>query len=221
LEKSVATFQDLGGGGDLVFTNIMLGEVKVHPGQYAQARSQEGFALQLAKKFKDWAGEGRALLWLGRIALVEEEFVEADLWLKESTSIFREVGQKDQLGIALASLGHAKRVLGDLDEAHSYLKEALRTASDIGAFLPLLSAVPLAALLAADRWDKNGAIKLYELASRFSFVTRSRWDSDVLGRYIPNRNGALKLKIDEVDQDQEDLQNIWIAAKAILEETKM
>jgi tetratricopeptide (TPR) repeat protein len=220
LEESVAAYKELGGGGDLVFTNIMLGEAKVHLGQYGQARSQEEFTLQLAKKFKDRAGEGRALLWLGRIALLEEEFVQAELWLHESTSIFREVGQKDQLGTALASLGYAKRVLGNIDEAHSYLNEALRTALDIGAFIPLLFAIPLAALLAADRWDKNGAIKLYALASRFSFVTHSRWYSDVFGRYIPNREGDLQLKVDEVDQGQENLQNMWTAAKAIVEETR-
>jgi predicted ATPase/DNA-binding CsgD family transcriptional regulator len=219
LEESVATFKELGGGGDVVFTNIMLGEVKVHLGQYGQARSQEEFALQLARKFKDRAGEGRALLWLGRIALVEEEFDEAELWLQESTSIFREVGQKDQLGAALASLGHARRVLGDLDEAHSYLKDALRTALDIGAFIPLLFAIPLTALLAVDRRDKNGAVKLYALASRFPFVTHSRWYSDVFGRYIPSRDSAFQLKI-EVDESQENLQNMWIAANAIFEETR-
>jgi predicted ATPase/DNA-binding CsgD family transcriptional regulator len=220
LEESVATFKELGGGGDLVFTNIMLGETKMHLGQYGQARSQEEFTLQLAKKFKDRAGGGRALLWLGRIALVEEQFVEAELWLQESTSTFRELGQKDQLGTALASLGHAKRALGNLDEAYSYLNEALRTALDIGAFIPLLFAVPLAALLAVDRWDKDGAVKLYALASRFSFVTHSRWYSDVFGRYIPNRNGAFQLKVNEVDQAQENLQNMWIAARAIFEETR-
>jgi predicted ATPase/DNA-binding CsgD family transcriptional regulator len=220
LEESVAAYKELGGGGDLVFTNIMLGEAKVHLGQYGQARSQEEFTLQLAKKFKDRAGEGRVLLWLGRIALVEEEFVQAELWLQESTSIFRQVGQKDQLGTALASLGHAKRVLGNLDEAHSYLKEALRTALDIGAFIPLLFAIPLAALLAADRRDKNGANNLYALASRFSFVTHSRWYSDVFRRYILKRDSALQPKIDEVDQGQEHLQNMWTAAKAIVEETR-
>jgi hypothetical protein len=156
---------------------------------------------------------------LGRIALVEKKFVEAELWLQESTSIFREVGQKDQLGTALASLGHTKRGLGDLDEAHSYLIEAIRTAVDIGAFIPLLFAIPLAALLAADRWDKDGAVKLYAMASRFSFVTRSHWYRDVFARYIPNLDGALQLN-GEGEPDQENLQNTWIAARAILEETR-
>ena len=102
----------------------MLGETKAHLGQYDQAHAQEDFALQLARKFGDRAAEGRARLWLGRIALAVEDFTEAKIWLVESMTIFREVGQKDQLGSALASLGYAWNALGDITESQSCLREA-------------------------------------------------------------------------------------------------
>jgi tetratricopeptide (TPR) repeat protein len=153
---------------------------------------------------------------LGRIALVEEEFDEAKLWLQESVGLFREVGQKDQLGNSLASLGHVTRAMGDLEKAQNYLREALRTALEIGALIPLLFAIPLAALLAVDRWDENKAIKLYVLASRFSFVKHSHWFNDVFERHIPNLTGVLPLKTDKATQEEEKSHDLWVTAKALL-----
>jgi tetratricopeptide (TPR) repeat protein len=216
LEESAALFSKLGGGGDLVFTNILLGAAKAHLGQYGQARTLEELALNLAQKFEDRAGEGRALLWLGRIVLVESGYNEAQLWLQESTAIFREVGQKDQLSSALASLGYSTRALGDLAGAHQYLAEALQTALEIGAFIPLLFTIPLAALLAADRQEKKRAVELYSLASRYSFVANSRWCNDVFGQQISNVTASLPSDVIANAQELDGMQDLWTTAKELL-----
>jgi predicted ATPase len=216
LEESAALFSKLGGGGDLVFTNILLGATKAHIGQYGRARALEELALNLAQKFEDRAGEGRALLWLGRIVLVESGYAEAQLWLQESTAIFREVGQKDQLSAALASLGYSTRALGDLAGAHQYLVEALQTALEIGAFIPLLFTIPLAALLAADRQEKKRAVELYSLASRYSFVANSRWCQDVFGQQISNVTASLPSDEVAAAQELDGMQDLWTTAKELL-----
>jgi tetratricopeptide (TPR) repeat protein len=216
LEESIDIFNDLGGSGDLVFTHILLGATKIQLGQYEQARSWENLGLQLARKFDDRAGEGRALLWLGRIALVEEGYIEAQTLLQESDAIFREVGQKDQLGAALASLGYSSRALGNQSEARQYLVEALATAVEIGAFLPLLFAIPLAALLAADRGEKEQALELYALASRYSFVTNSHWCRHVFERQISTIASTLPPEVVTVVQERGKSRNMWSTAKELL-----
>ena len=161
---------------------------------------------------------GRALLWLGRVALVEEADAKAQRLFQQSVAIFRELGQKDQLAAALASLGHSAHSLGNPTEARQYLMDALQTTIEIGAFLPLLFAIPLAALLTADHGEKERAIELYALASRYSFVANSRWCKDVFGRRIEAVAAALPSDIVTAAQARGQSRDLWVTAKALLTE---
>jgi predicted ATPase/DNA-binding SARP family transcriptional activator len=219
LEESVALFNELGGGGDLVFTNILQGETKAHLGQYRQARSQQNFALQLARNFEDRAGEGRACLWLGRVALAEGNISEAQLWLQESTAIFRSIGQRDQLGAALASLGHSEFALGNVAEAHTFIREALQIASGIGAFIPLLYAVPLVAMLEANHGEAKRAVELYALTACFPFIADSHWFNDVYERHISDTALDVTLERTAETHEQEKTQTLWAAARRMLEDS--
>ncbi len=218
LKESIAMFNKLGGGGDLVFAHILLGATTSQLGQYAQARDQEVLGLELARKFEDRAGVGRALLWLGRVALVEEAGAEAQRLFRESIAVFRELGLKDQMSSALASLGHSARSLGNPTEARQYLADALQTAIEIGAFLPLLFAIPLAALLTADRGETERAIELYASASRYSFVANSRWCKDVFGRHIMAVAATLPSDVVAAAQAREQSRNLWAAAYTLMAE---
>ena len=62
-------------------------------------------------------------------------------------------------------------------------------AKEAGIFIPVIHALPGMALLLADagkyaRSEKERAIELYALASRFPFVANSRWFEDVAGKRI-------------------------------------
>jgi hypothetical protein len=133
-------------------------------------------------------------------------------------AIFRALGQKDQLSAALASLGHSARGLGKLAEAQQYLVEALQTTTEIGAFLPLLFAIPLASLLAADRGEKERAVGLYALASRYSFVANSCWCDDVFGRHISSVAGTLPSDVVTAAQERVETRDFWATAKELLAE---
>jgi tetratricopeptide (TPR) repeat protein len=218
LEESIVMFNKLGGSGDLIFSNILLGATRSQLGQYAQARHQEVLGLELARKFEDRAGVGRALLWLGRVALVEEADAEGQRLFRESVAIFRELGLKDQLSSALASLGHSSRTLGNPAAARQYLVEALQASIEIGAFLPLLFAIPPAALLTADRGEKKRAVELYASASRYSFVANSRWFKDVFGRHIAAVAAALPSDVVAAAQARGGSRDLWAVAKALIAE---
>jgi phosphotransferase system glucose/maltose/N-acetylglucosamine-specific IIC component len=53
--------------------------------------------------------------------------------------------------------------------------EALQIGADLGAFMPVLYALPAAALLLADRGAAERAVEVYACASRYGFVADSCW----------------------------------------------
>jgi hypothetical protein len=71
-----------------------------------------------------------------------------------------------------------------VDSIERYLSEALRTGTEIGAFLPLVYTLPAVALLLIAQAEGERAVELYALASRYPLVGNSRWFEDVIGRHI-------------------------------------
>jgi tetratricopeptide (TPR) repeat protein len=121
---------------------------------------------------------------LGCVALAEEAYAEAQQLFRESAAIYREVGKRDELGLALFGLGCAARGLGDLRQARQHLHEVLRIATETRGFIIHTEALPAIALLLADQREKEQAVELYALASRYPFVANSRWFEDVAGKHI-------------------------------------
>jgi hypothetical protein len=50
--------------------------------------------------------------------------------------------------------------------------------------MSLMLALPAVALLLADQGEKEQAVELYTLASRYPFVANSRWFEDIAGKHI-------------------------------------
>ena len=122
----------MGGGGGIIYSTVLSGAAKAQLGQYNQARTQEQSALSLGRKFGDRAGVGHALMWFGHIALAEKAYEEARQLLEDSTAIFREIKQREQVANAVISLGYVTYELGETATARQYLATGLQTASDIG-----------------------------------------------------------------------------------------
>jgi tetratricopeptide (TPR) repeat protein len=113
-------------------------------------------------------------------ALAEEAYAEAQVMLQESAALYAE----EEMGWIPAVLAYAARRLGQLTQAREHLHNALRTATEIGAFVPLMYALPAIALLLADQGEKERAVELYALASRYPLVAHSRWFEDVARQHI-------------------------------------
>jgi hypothetical protein len=56
--------------------------------------------------------------------------------------------------------------------------------AEIGGFLTLSLALPATALLLADQGEKEWAVELYALASRYPIVANSKWYEDIVGKHI-------------------------------------
>jgi predicted ATPase/DNA-binding SARP family transcriptional activator len=182
-QESLAFYSDLAFGHGLAPTNSTLGFVKKHLGQYESARAQGQVGLALARE-AGWRQEvALNLQVLGEVALAEGAYAEAQDRLRESVAILRETRQLE-LSDALAVLAYTARGLGQLPQAEQHLAEALRTASEIQAIFPHTTALAAIALLLADQGEKERAVELYALASRYPRVANSRWFDDIAGRHI-------------------------------------
>jgi tetratricopeptide (TPR) repeat protein len=175
----------------LAQARIHLGRAKMHLGEYEGARAQAQMALRLAQELA-WPHEAAfARLVLGRLSLALGAYAEAQELIQDSVAALQEVGWYHELREALASLGYAARGMGASDEARRCLHECLQLGRKKGATLPILHALPAAALLLADRGETERAVELYALASRHPVVANSRWFEDVAGRHIAAVAAAL------------------------------
>jgi predicted ATPase len=158
-----------------------LGNAEMHQGQYEQARILGEQALALAGSPRRKA---LCLFLLGRVALVEERFVEARAHLQEGTDISRELELKNDLALSLAALACTDLGLGRSDRAWRSATEVLHISSEIQGFRPCLYGLAVYALLILDQGETARAIEIYTLLLTYGHVAHSRWFEDVVGQHI-------------------------------------
>jgi hypothetical protein len=122
------------------------------------------------------------------------------------------------LGWGLSVLGYAERGLDQPDRAWQHLVEALRIAAEIKLFRPCLFVLPGIALLLADQGEKERAVELYGLASRYEFVGNSRWFEDVAGRHIAAVAATLTPDVVTAAQERGRARNLDITVAELLTE---
>jgi tetratricopeptide (TPR) repeat protein len=174
--------------------------------------------LTLAREMGHQRGTAVLLLTQGTIELAEEAYGDAEELLKESIAIYREFGQQNNLAVALSCLGAAARGLSQFPQARQHLYEALETATEIQAVMPLLSALPVVALLLADLGEEEQAVELYALASRYPFAANSRWCEDVAGQHIAAVAATLPPDVVAAAQERGRARDLWTTVRELLVE---
>jgi tetratricopeptide (TPR) repeat protein len=103
-----------------------------HDGPWAEALTRHTTAVRAAQHLGDRPGLAGALIDLGLLRWVTDDYPAAVLDLQEALGICRDLG--DQLGqaFALAILGYVWRVTGDYQGAARDLEEALGISRDLG-----------------------------------------------------------------------------------------
>jgi predicted ATPase/DNA-binding SARP family transcriptional activator len=191
LEQSRAVYEDLAYYFFVAGVDMFFCEAEVHLGLYDRAHSRGCPVLDFSRSFNLLWEAGFSSYVMGLVALGRRAHEEARQLLLEGISYFDMIGHRENKGWVLALLGYACRALGQHDRACQCVTEALQTWVDIGAFFPLIYALPAAALLLVDQGAHEQAIETYTLASRYGFVANSRWFEDVAGRHIAAAAAAL------------------------------
>jgi tetratricopeptide (TPR) repeat protein len=182
LEASLEIYRDLGLRFGLEVA--MLGEALVHQGAFeaGQVRAEEALAIAHSTGYR--RAIGYALLVLGEAALARDAFEEAGEYLAESVAVYHEIEQWDEWCRALATQAYARRGLGCRPWTPPELLAELGLAVERGAFMPLLWALPVLALLLADAGETKQAAELNAVAACYPALARSAWFALVLGRSL-------------------------------------
>jgi predicted ATPase len=221
LRESLALRQEIGDRGRVPLAYAFLGRTLAGQGRYEEARAAAQLGVTTMREMGSPVWLGYCLQWLGSVVLAGQAYAEAQAYLQESVALLRETGNREQLGWALAGLGYAARGLGDLRQAGQHLNEALRAAVEIGAFAPLINALPAIALLLADRGEVEQAVELYALASRYPFVANARWLEDVAGKNIAAVAAILSPEVVAAAQERGKARDLWATVEELLADSKL
>ncbi|MFN2130426.1 MAG: ATP-binding protein, partial [Anaerolineae bacterium] len=185
-EASLAIHREL--GTDIVFARVtsFRSLASIWAGAYDRARAQAQRALEMAQERDATRYEfcGHAHMALGRAALAEAAWADAERLFTKGLAIYVKGRQEDSQGQALACLALAARGLGRHAEARQYLGQALRISLKTRGMIATAIALAAGALLLCDAGETERAIEIYALATHHPFAANSAWFEDVCGRQI-------------------------------------
>ena len=218
LEEGLVAARELTRSSEVAYNSVWLSLAQVHLGLHDRAHASARESLTSAQGIWHQYRIGLSLHVLGLAAVAQGAYAEAERRLTESAAKFREGRHRDGLGQAQACLAYAARGLGKPDQAREHLREAVGTAVELGAYFPLIYALPAMALLLADEGETERAVELYALASQSPFVANSAWFEDVAGKHIAATAEALPPDVVAAAQERGRARDLWDTARELLEE---
>jgi hypothetical protein len=180
MEGSREIYEDLGhhwGASDIA---PFLAEAHLHLGHYQEARARAGRSVALAQEDKHLWGMGFSQFVQGLATLAEGKPDPALALFQAAIDAFARVRHRENRGWVLGPLGLAALQAGNMALARRSVVEALEIGIDLGAFMPVIYSLPVAALLLAEGGAVEQALELCACATRYPFVANSRWFQDLI-----------------------------------------
>jgi predicted ATPase/DNA-binding SARP family transcriptional activator len=218
VESSIDIYDDLGFRYGVRGLLPFLAEAKLHIGRYGEARADARQGASYSDRYKHLWGVGFANFVQGLAVLAQGAHGEAQALFQGAVAAFDGVRQRENRGWALGPLGLAAREAGDMPLARQCVAEALQIGVDLEVFMPAMYGLPVAALLLADQGALERAVEVYACASRYEFVSKSRWFEDMIGRQIRTVAASLPLEAIEAAQDRGRAQDWYAMAAELLTE---
>ncbi len=146
---------------------------KIH-GHIREARTYLTTLLGRAATAPPTRGRAKAVTIAARMALAEEDPLARALY-EESLGLWRSLGDKYGISLALMGLGHLALYAGDLDTARTRYEEALTLRREIGNKRGAASALESLGDVAAQQGDYAQAIALCEESLALSRAIGDNW----------------------------------------------
>ncbi|MFC5232064.1 BTAD domain-containing putative transcriptional regulator [Pseudonocardia zijingensis] len=124
-ERAAVLFREVGDQWGQVQTTFALGALAEQAGRYAEATAQHRTGLRMAEELGLRAEVSYQMSWLGRIALLERRFAEAEDLHRRAEATAVAHGFAPGRIYALTGLALGERRTGRLDEAERHLQEVL------------------------------------------------------------------------------------------------
>ncbi|MBN1485041.1 MAG: protein kinase [Chloroflexia bacterium] len=190
----------------------------VHLGQYTEARTLARQGLALSRERGEAAQAAEFSLILGCRALAEGDFPRAQSRVQERLALPEDVDDGEKRVQALLISALVDCALDRPGPARQALRQALRIARPIEAFLPQLLALPAAARLLLLQSEPARALELYTLARSDPFVAQSRWLEDVAGRAVEEAAAGLPAETAAAARRRGQQRDLYTAIDDIEEE---
>jgi hypothetical protein len=185
---------------------------------YEQMRIQGERALGLAQEVGDTIGIVLGYALIGRVALAEKRYAEAQYWLQQSIDLSNQSGRTAGLNFTLFTGGLASYGLGDTLHARQQLSEALRIGLETHSIRGNVYSLLLGALLLAEQGKPVLAIEVHALALCYPFVANSRWCEDVAGHELSAIAERLPAEIVAAARARGRARDLWSTVAALLDE---
>jgi tetratricopeptide (TPR) repeat protein len=195
LERSAGIYDDLGYDFGVWGTYPFLAEAKLHLGRYGEARADAQQGAGYAQRSKHLWGVAFSQLVSGLAEMAEGAGPEALVLFQASAAAFEGYRHQENQGWVLGPLGLAAREAGDPLLARQCVVGALEIGVDLGAFMPVMYGLPVAALLLANQGAAERAVEAYACACRYEFVANSRWFEELVGQQIRTTEASLPAEV--------------------------
>jgi tetratricopeptide (TPR) repeat protein len=199
----------------LLFVTGWLGFAQLHLGEYGRAQGYGQEARQLAQEGEHQGVLANALWVLGSLALARGGYEESRLAFDESIRLYAKLDQRNEQGTALATAAYGERASGNHQRAVHLLVQALLVPVP-EAYYPRITALPVLALLLADRGDVQRAVEIYSLAIRSPYLANSQWFHHVAGRELEALMASLPPQIVATAQERGKARDLKATADELL-----
>ncbi|MBN1658212.1 MAG: tetratricopeptide repeat protein, partial [Anaerolineae bacterium] len=202
MESSLDIYNDLGYAFGVWSLIPFLAEAQLHLGHYEEADRHGREALKIARWSSHRWGIGFAQFTNGLVALARGRGGEAFDICRSAVAEFDAAHHRENRGWAQGPLGLAALHVGECELARRAIVDAFQVGSDLGAFMPVLYALPAAALLLAHEGDAERARQVHACASRYGFIANSHWFHDVVTVPLAAAIGSLSPPADQRAQTE-------------------
>ena len=218
LEQGATIWQEIGGSDYLIAARCYVGITQMLRGQYKGAFDGAGHHLTQTTKAGLHREVALALYVSSGTLLAQRAFEQARNVAGQSIAVFREIGQQDELAWVLAVEACAALSLGDRKQAEQSIRTALSIAVRCHTPIALAFALPVVALLQAERKRPTRAIEIYALAMRDPVVANACWFEDIAGQHIASLARTLPPDAVATARERGQLRDPWATAEELLTE---
>lgn len=219
-EAALAIYREL--GADIVFARVTSWQsfTSIWAGAYERARAQAQRALEIGRMRNATRHGfcGHAHMALGRAALAEGAWADAEQSLGESLVIYGKGHPDDWQAQALSCLSLVARAMGQGAEARQHLAQALQITLRTRGMVATAVALSACALLLCDAGEAERAVEVYAVATRHPFAAGSPWFEDVAGRTLAGAAEGLPKEVVAAAKERGCTRDVNAALRELLTE---
>ncbi|MCA9873336.1 MAG: tetratricopeptide repeat protein, partial [Anaerolineales bacterium] len=199
------------------FPAIFYGELQTLTCQYEAAREniQQGITHIQSDFSTHLFLIGRAYRVMGWLELAAGHYGAAQDWFEQSAEAYSSLDDEEAVAWTTAGWGQALLGLGNLEKAQRMVVEALWTAVEIQAYIPLLFLVPITTLLLdyqnQDQWRE----RLHTLACREPFLAQAPFFNELVWSKLPPLKTTPPVEVANLAELRREL---WTAVSQLLAE---